>query len=134
MAKKLLLAVPLLAGAALLAVSVRSQEADDRPASKAPPVEVLGEPVNCVNISRIRNTQVHDDYTIDFNLGSGEIYRNTLPNRCPQLGFEESFAYEANTGQLCSIDMISVIQRGAAGRGPRCSLGKFVPVRYSVAR
>ena len=134
MAKKLLLAVPLLAGAALLAVSVRSQEADERPASKAPPVEVLGEPVNCVTISRIRNTQVHDDYTIDFNLGSGEIYRNTLPNRCPQLGFEESFAYEADTGQLCSIDMISVIQRGAAGRGPRCSLGKFVPVRYAEAR
>ena len=134
MTKKLLVAAPLLIGAALLSVSVRSQDANERPASKAPPVEVVGEPVNCVTISRIRNTQVHDDYTIDFSLGSGEIYRNTLPNRCPQLGFEESFAYEANTGQLCSIDTIAVIVRGAAGAGPRCSLGKFVPVRYAEAR
>jgi hypothetical protein len=131
MTKKLLAAVSLAVGAALLAVGGRSQEADERPASKAPPVEVLGEPVNCVNISRIRNTVVHDDYTIDFNLAGGDIYRNTLPNRCPSLGFEERFAYEANVGQLCSIDTIMVIQGGAVGRGPRCPLGKFVPVRYA---
>jgi hypothetical protein len=134
MAQKLFVAAPLLIGATLLSVGGRSADADERPASKAPPVEVLGEPVDCITISRIRTTRVHDDYTIDFELPGKEIYRNTLPNRCPQLGFEESFAYEANTGQLCSIDMISVIQRGAAGRGPRCSLGKFVPVRYSEAR
>jgi hypothetical protein len=130
MTKKLLVAVPLIAGAAVLSVSVRSQDAEERPASKAPPVEVVGEPANCVNISRIRYTRVHDDYTIDFVLPGNEVYRNTLPNRCPQLGFEERFAYEAHTGQLCSIDTIAVLQGGAAGRGPRCSLGKFVPVRY----
>ena len=130
MTKKLLVAAPLIAGAALLSFAARSEDADERPPSKAPPVEVLGEPVNCVNISRSRYTRVHDDYTIDFVLPGNEIYRNTLPNRCPQLGFEERFAYEANTGQLCAIDTISVLQGGAAGRGPRCSLGKFVPVRY----
>ena len=133
MTKKLLVAVPLLAGVALLSFAARSEDAGDRPASKAPPVEVLGEPVSCVNTSRIRNTQVHDDYTIDFNLGGGEIYRNTLPNRCPNLGFEERFAYEVSTGQLCSIDTIAVIMGGAVGRGPRCALGKFVPVRYVEA-
>jgi len=133
MMKKLLVAVPLIAGAAALSFAARSEDAGERPASKAPPVEMLGEPVNCVNVSRIRNTRVHDDYTIDFNLGGGDIYRNTLPNRCPQLGFEERFAYEVSTGQLCSIDTIAVIVGGAVGRGPRCSLGKFVPVRYVEA-
>ena len=131
MTKKLLIAAPLAAGAALLSFAARSEEAGERPPSKAPPVEVVGEPVNCVNISRIRYTRVHDDYTIDFVLPGKEVYRNTLPNRCPQLGFEERFAYEANTGQLCSIDTIAVLVGGAAGRGPRCSLGKFVPVRYA---
>ena len=48
----------------------------------------------------------------------------------PSLGFEERFAYEANVGQLCAIDTITVIQGGAVGRGPRCPLGQFVPVRY----
>ena len=92
---------------------------------------MLGEPVDCITISRIRTTRVHDDYTIDFELPGKEIYRNTLPNRCPQLGFEERFAYEANVGQLCSVDTIAVLVGGAAGRGPRCSLGKFTPVRYT---
>ena len=130
MTKKLLVVVPLLAGAAVLSFAARSEDTDERPTSKAPPVEVLGEPISCVNISRIRNTVVHDDYTIDFNLSGGDVYRNTLPNRCPQLGFEERFAYEANVGQLCSIDTIAVLVGSAVGRGPRCSLGKFVPVRY----
>ena len=106
-----------------------ANEAETTPEVRAPAVEVLGEPVDCVLTSRIRNTVVHDDYTIDFNLTGGDIYRNTLPNRCPQLGFEERFAYEVNTGQLCSIDTIAVLQSGV-GRGPRCGLGKFVPVRY----
>jgi hypothetical protein len=100
-------------------------------ARRAPPVEVLGEPVSCILISRIRNTVVHDDFTIDFHLTGGDVFRNTLPNRCPQLGFEQSIAYDATTGNLCAVDMISVIRPGAAGRGPRCGLGQFVPVRLA---
>ena len=99
---------------------------------RAPAVEVLSEPVGCILTSRIRNTVVHDDFTIDFLMLGGEVFRNTLPNRCPQLGFEESFAYETSTGSLCSIDMISVLHSGV-GPGPRCALGPFVPVRYAEA-
>jgi hypothetical protein len=130
MLKRLLIAAPLAAGVALLSFAARSQDGDERPPSKAPPVEVVGEAVDCINISRIRTTRVHDDYTIDFELPGNETYRNTLPNRCPSLGFEERFAYEANVGQLCAVDTITVIQGGAVGRGPRCGLGQFVPVRY----
>jgi hypothetical protein len=93
-------------------------------------VTVAGVPVDCIQTSRIRNTVVQDDYTIDFVLTGSDVYRNTLPNRCPGLGFEERFAYEVSTGQLCQVDTITVLQSGAAGRGPTCGLGEFVPVRY----
>ncbi len=96
---------------------------------RAPAVEALGEPVDCILTSRIRNTVVHDDYTVDFRLTGGDIYRNTLPARCPSLGFEERFAYETSAGNLCAVDTITVITSDA-GRGLRCGLGKFVPVRY----
>lgn len=108
-----------------------AEKTDSTAAVRAPAVEVLGEPVSCVLVSRIRNTVVHDDFTIDFHLSGGDVYRNTLPNRCPQLGFEERFAYEVSSGSLCSVDTISVLQGGAAGRGPRCGLGQFVPVRLA---
>ncbi len=96
----------------------------------APAVTVAGAPADCIQTSRIRNTVVQDDYTIDFVLTGSDVYRNTLPNRCPGLGFEERFAYEVSTGQLCQVDTITVLQSGAAGRGPTCGLGEFVPVRY----
>lgn len=122
------IALPLLAAAALPLMACTA-EADRERDVGAPAVQVIGEMENCIQTGRIRNTVVHDDYTIDFQMLGGEIYRNTLPARCPGLGFEERFAYEANTGQLCSIDTITVLQPGA-GRGPTCGLGQFVPVRY----
>ena len=63
-----------------------------------------------------------------FRIG-GRFY--ALPNRCPQLGFEERFAYEVSTSQLCSVETIAVITGSAVRGGPRCSLGKFTPVRYA---
>ena len=117
-----------LAGLPLLAACAVETDREER--IRAPAVEVVGEPERCLLVSRIQNTIVHDDYTIDFDMLGSEVYRNTLPNKCPTLGFEERFAYEVSTGQLCDLDHIHVIQSGAAGAGPVCSLGKFVPVRY----
>jgi hypothetical protein len=122
--------LPLFSLAALPLLAACTAEADREQRIRAPAVEVLGEPENCVLVSRIQHTIVHDDYTIDFDMIGNEVFRNTLPNKCPTLGFEESFAYEVSTSQLCDLDHIHVIQSGAAGAGPVCSLGKFVPVRY----
>ena len=121
---------PLIAILCIAPLAACQQQIDSAPVvSRGPAIQALGPAERCISVNRIDTTRVHDDYTIDFELPGKEVYRNTLPNRCPQLGFEERFAYEANAGSLCSVDMISVIQSGAAGRGPRCQLGQFVPVR-----
>lgn len=102
------------------------------PALAAPPppaAKVIGEDVGCINIRNIRQTRVHDDQTIDFVMNGGKIYRNTLPNRCPQLGFERAFGYATSQAQLCNVDIITVlIQAGGIRRGASCGLGKFTPV------
>jgi hypothetical protein len=86
-----------------------------------------GKPVSCIMPSRIRNTRVLDDKTIDFEMLNGDVYRNTLPNSCPSLGFEERFSYQLSTSQLCSVDIITVLQSGGPGlmRGASCGLGEF---------
>jgi hypothetical protein len=121
------LIAPALAAAALTACAA---EPERERLIRAPAVEVVGEPVNCIQTSRIQSTRVRDDYTIDFELAGNQVYRNTLPGRCPSLGFEERFAHTSTTGQLCNVDVITVLQSGGS-RGASCGLGQFVPVRYA---
>ena len=101
------------------------------PDSRAPAAVAAGEPVNCISLSSISNTQVHDDRTIDFVMRNGTIYRNTLPVSCSSLGFERRFAYRTTLSQLCSTDTITVLQSGGVN-GPSCGLGQFVPVRLTA--
>ena len=103
---------------------------ESAPQSRAPAIEALGPAVSCIQTSRIRDTEVHDDQTIDFHMIGGDTYRNTLPNRCPSLGFEERFAYRTTTGQLCSVDVITVLYSDGT-RGAGCGLGEFLPVRIN---
>ncbi|WP_373490767.1 hypothetical protein, partial [Parasphingorhabdus sp.] len=78
-------------------------------------VKTIGEPKSCIMRSSIRSTDVIDDQTIDFRMNNGDVYRNNLPHRCSGLGFEEAFSYETSTNQLCSVDIIKVLDQ-TAGR------------------
>jgi hypothetical protein len=85
-------------------------------------------PLDCVQLTRIRNTNVRDDRTIDFIMINGDVYRNSLANSCPQLGFERRFSYQTSLSQLCSVDIITVLTAGGPNnlmRGASCGLGKF---------
>jgi hypothetical protein len=123
----ILAALPL---AACMQDSSTTREADIR----APQARVVGEPVNCVAVNRIDSTDVHDDYTIDFEMLGNTVYRNTLPNRCSGLGFAQRFGYDLRgTTQLCSTDVIHVLDSDGRQIGT-CGLGQFVPVEITDAR
>jgi hypothetical protein len=92
-------------------------------------VKPIGEPVNCLLLQNIRETKVVDDATIDFYTRGGEVYRNRLPGKCPQLGFERAFSYQTSITQLCNVDIITVIlTTSPLQRGASCGLGKFTPI------
>jgi hypothetical protein len=98
-------------------------------AAKVPAATPVGEPVNCIQTNQIRQTQVRNDSVIDFETINNRIYRNTLPQSCPTLGFERRFAYKTTIGQLCSIDTITVLQTGVPGL--TCGLGTFQRVELT---
>jgi hypothetical protein len=116
-----------MAAAGALAACTAQVDGDASSAANVPPGSVVGEAVSCIQISRIQNTHVHGDETIDFEMDGNTVYRNTLPNRCYSLGFEERFAYETSTGQLCSVDTITVLHSDGS-RGTTCGLGEFLPI------
>lgn len=113
-----------------LAAACAPTNADAPRDIRAPAAAVVGEPVRCINLSNIRNTQVWDDYTIDFITTGGRTYRNTLDSQCSRLGFEERFVYETSLSQLCSADRIAVLESDGR-RGVPCGLGEFVPVEVA---
>jgi hypothetical protein len=124
-------ALPLTALAAACAPVDRAERSDD-PTAYDPPVRVVGEARNCIPLAQIRQTPVRSDDVIDFEMRGGRVYRNVLPNSCPQLGLWEAFTYDTEISQLCSAEIIYTLQQfgGGVQRGAGCGLGQFVPVEY----
>lgn len=117
----------------LLALSIVAVAAPalarDKPIPAATPD---GPPVDCLRTVDLRESKVRSDQVIDFVTANGKVYRNTLAQSCPQLGFEQRFAYKTSIGQLCSVDVITVLTSPGLSHGATCGLGQFQPVKLAA--
>jgi len=87
-------------------------------------------PRDCLVVTQIDSTEAIDDQTIIFRTRGKRVYRNTLPRTCPGLLRENRIAWESRTSQLCSVDMITVLEDVGFGIRPgfTCRLGEFAPM------
>ena len=102
---------------------------EERPAV-SPAARVVGAAQACVPLMQVRETRVRDDWTIDFIRDGKRAWRNTLPSRCSGLKMNDGFSYKTSLSELCSTDIIHVLERmgGDLRQGASCGLGQFVPV------
>lgn len=124
-------------GAALFALQPLALAKSEVPKRlRVPAAEVVGEPVNCINLAQIRSSEVRNNQTIDFTMSNGRVFRNELPNQCGSLGFDRTFTYSTSLAQLCNVDIITVLQNvgGGFNRGASCGLGMFTPVKLEKKR
>ena len=117
--------------ATVIALSALTGSAMARDRNAIPAATPEGKAISCVPIQSIRDTRVHGDSIIDFHMTGGKVYRNTLPYSCPSLGFEERFLYKTSTSELCSVDVITVLQSPGLSQGASCGLGQFQPVKLA---
>lgn len=84
----------------------------------------------CITIRAIRQTKVVDDRTIIFYTTNNRNYKNRLPHSCSGLAMADSFSYSTSQSQLCSVDIITVLNRMGSdlAPGPSCGLGMFEPI------
>ncbi|HEX5419683.1 MAG TPA: DUF6491 family protein [Gammaproteobacteria bacterium] len=89
----------------------------------------------CLPLAQIDRTEVVNDSTILFYMHSDKIYLNALPQRCPNLKFDNRFMYRVHIAQLCDSDVITVLQQIGPGLmpGASCGLGKFQPITQEEA-
>lgn len=106
-------------GAALLALSANGWAADSN--SKPEHKE------DCIQLTQIRDTKVIDDQNILVYAGPNRVYKNHLPHKCNGLRNADSYMYKTSLSQLCSLDVITILNRygSAFSQGPSCGLGKF---------
>jgi hypothetical protein len=112
----------------LLPLALLAITGADAARNQVPEATPSGPPVSCISLTSIQASHVRNDHVIDFDTGGGRYYRNTLPNACPDLGFEQKFSYETSLSQLCSTDIITVLHDPPMMRGASCGLGQFQPV------
>lgn len=122
----MLLALPLVLGActATAGNSGSTSGPQSAPATAAT-AAARPETTDCIDLIRIDRSEVVDDQTILFHMKGGKVWKNTLPYKCPRLGFEKAFSHKTSINRLCSIDVITVLDTSARMPGASCGLGKF---------
>ncbi|MBP6380854.1 MAG: hypothetical protein KA312_10635 [Sphingorhabdus sp.] len=91
--------------------------------------KVAGEPRNCINSRGVDAIRISDD-TLLYRESGRLVYQNKLRGPCPGLTRgDDIMVTESFSGQLCSGDLIRLVDRTSGIQGPVCSLGDFVPYR-----
>lgn len=92
--------------------------------------KVAGEPRNCIYNSRNVNAIRISDDTLLYRESGRTVYMNKLRSSCPGLTRgDDIMVVETYSGQLCSGDIIRLVDRTSGIQGPVCSLGEFVPYK-----
>ena len=86
--------------------------------------QATGKAKKCVSLRSLRDSNVIDNQTIFFKGPGKKAYLNRLPRTCSRLAAEKRFSYRTSLSQLCSTDVITVLD--SFGRSwSRCGLGEF---------
>jgi hypothetical protein len=121
----------LLLGAALVAGTPALARVDRAAAGaakldKALTGRIAGEPVRCINLRDIRSSTVFDRTAILYEVG-GKLYLNRPTSGASSLDDDDILLTNTVGSQLCNLDMVRMIDRGANFPRGFVSLGKFVP-------
>lgn len=90
---------------------------------------VAGEPVDCIDLHRIRSTQIIDRTAILYDMGGGTIYLNRPENGASTLDRWDTLVTDTHSHRLCSIDVVRLYDTSARMHTGFVFLGEFVPYR-----
>ena len=89
---------------------------------------VDGEPRNCISGHGNDGLVRISDSQLLYKPGGRTVYLNTLRSSCPGLARDNDIIVtQSYSGQLCSGDLVKLVDRMSGMPGPFCSLGEFVP-------
>ena len=123
----------LLIGAALLGASATALAADrdnsknEAKLAAAIAGRVAGKPVDCINLRDVRSSQIIDGTAIVYDTGGGKLYVNRPRTAADWLDSDDILVTKTYGSDLCSLDTVSLVDRGARMQRGFVGLGQFVP-------
>jgi len=89
---------------------------------------VAGEPVDCINLSRVRGTRIIPDTAIVYEVGN-VLYVNRPRAGARSLEETDTLVSRPFSNRLCSIDTVQLYDMSARMTHGVVFLGDFVPYR-----
>lgn len=124
--------IHLIAGTALLLgaglADARARVTPEAKLAKILDGRVAGPPVNCINMRDIQSSEIIDDTAIVYRSG-GTLYVNRPRAGAGSLDSNDILLTKTYTGNLCSIDVVDLIDRNSRFQRGFVSLDQFVPYR-----
>jgi hypothetical protein len=89
---------------------------------------VAGEPVDCIDLHRVRSSRVIEDTAIVYDAG-GTLYVNRPRNGAEELNRFDAMLTRLPTTRLCSVDTVTMFDTTSRMMTGIVFLGEFVPYR-----
>jgi len=113
----------LLAGAA---ADAKPRLTPEQELAKALEGRVAGKPQDCLYLPRVVNTRIYDKTAIVYDTGS-TVWVNRPDSGASSLSDNDIMVTTPFGAQLCSVDIVRMVDRNAGFWRGSIGLGKFVP-------
>ena len=121
--------IALFAGTLMLGGAAQAKPQDhEAELARALQGRVAGEPVQCIDLHRVRNSRIIAGTAIIYDAGS-VIYVNRPDNGADQLNQWDTMVTRTSTSQLCNVDTVTMVDQGSHSFTGLVFLGDFVPYR-----
>lgn len=121
--------LPLIAGSLLIGGAAQAAPADrEGELANALRGRVAGEPVDCIDLHRVRSSRIIPGTAIIYDAG-GILYVNRPDNGADQLSSWDTLVTRTPSTRLCSIDTVTLVDQGSHSFRGVVFLGEFVPYR-----
>ena len=121
--------IPLLvAGALMLSAGAAQAKTDPEvQLAKITDGRTAGAPVDCIYQRDISSTQIIGRTAIVYKMNNGTIYVNRPDSGANFLDRDDVLVTNTHSSQLCSIDIVRLLDSGSHFPSGSVGLGKFVP-------
>ena len=94
--------------------------------AKALEGRVAGKPVDCIQQRQIQSSEIIEKTAIIYRVGQ-TLYVNKPESGANFLDRNDILVTDTHTPQLCSIDIVRLVDQGSRFQSGTLGLGKFIP-------